>query len=235
MLLDLWNEYLYRPLFNFLIWMYNNWTEGNLGWAIVYLTIGLRLVLLPFTIVSERNKIKNQAIIDELKRVQKGYHKDPVLQKQEIRRVLKQRKVRPWSSVWVLAAQGLVLVLLYQVFLQGLTGEKVKILRLLYNFVDFPGAINTNFYGFDLGATHDWIWPGMVAVFLWIYIYYEYKKYKVKITSGDFTYFLLFPIGSFVVLWALPMVKSLFILTSLVFSVIIHFILRIFIRPAKPS
>ena len=35
MILNLWNDLLYQPLFNFLIWIYNTWTDGNLGWAVV--------------------------------------------------------------------------------------------------------------------------------------------------------------------------------------------------------
>ncbi|PIT86707.1 MAG: hypothetical protein COU33_01650, partial [Candidatus Magasanikbacteria bacterium CG10_big_fil_rev_8_21_14_0_10_43_6] len=222
MFAELWNEFLYRPLFNFLIWMYNNWTEGNMGWAIVYLTIFLRLALLPFTIVAERNKIKNRVLVDEIKKIEKGYKKDPILKNQEIRRVLRDKKIKPWSSVVSLGVQLLVLLLLYQVFMRGITGERVKILRLLYDFVDYPGTINTLFYGFELNMTHDGLWAGLVMVFLLLYIYGEYHQYKVKLTKGDLAYFLLFPILSFLVLYYLPMVKSLFVLTSLAISVLIH-------------
>lgn len=224
MIFDLWNEFLYRPLFNFLIWMYNNWTDGNMGWAIVYLTIILRIALLPFTISAERGKLKNKELVDDLKRIEKGYKKDPILKNQEIRRALKDKKIRPWSSAVSIGVQLLVLVLLYQVFMRGITGERVKILKLLYDFVDFPGNINTLFYGFELEAAKDWFWSGTVMATLMLYIYGEYHKYKVKLNKGDLAYFLLFPLATFVVLYMLPMVKSLFILTSLIFSFIVHFL-----------
>lgn len=230
----LWNEFLYRPLFNFLIWMYNNWTDGNMGWAIVYLTIFLRLVLLPFTIIAERNKIKNRTLVDEIKRIEKGYQKDQVLKNQEIRRVLRNKKIKPWSSVISLGTQFLVLILLYQVFMRGITGEKVKILRLLYDFVDFPGIINTRFYGFALDARHDWFWAGIVMIMLMFYIYGEFHQYKLKLNKGDLMYFLVFPLLSFFLLYYLPMVKSVFVMTSLICSVIIHFIVIIFFKP-KPD
>lgn len=231
MLFEFWNEFLYRPLFNFLIWMYNNWTEGNMGWAIVCLTVFLRLALLPFTIIAERNKIRNRVLVDEIKRIEKGYQKDPILKNQEIRRVLKDKRIRPWSSVISLGAQLLVLLLLYQVFMRGIAGERVRILRLLYDFVDYPGTINTLFYGFELNATHDWFWAGLVMVFLMLYIYGEYHQYKVKLTKGDLAYFLLFPILTFMVLYYLPMVKSLFVLTSLVISLVIHVLVVAFFKP----
>jgi len=220
MLIVFWNDYLYQPMFNLLIWIYSNWTDHNLGWAVVYLTIILRVVLLPFTFVTEKNKLKNEAMQEEVEKAIKELHYDPVLKKEEIRKILKKRKASPWSKIIVLGTQIIVLVLLYQVFLRGITGEKV--IRFLYPVIDFPGKINTIFYGFDLGKTHDLIWPGIVAIFLIVEIYLDYRQRKIGLNKADLWYFLLFPAFCFLALWWLPMVKSLFILTTLIFSVIIH-------------
>lgn len=202
----------------------------NFGWAVVYLTIILRLFLLPFTLVGERNRLRNAALLEELERVNRAYPNDPIIRKQEIRRILRKRRVQPWAKVVVLGIQFLVLVLLYQVFLRGITGE--KILKILYPSVDFPGAINLNFYGFDLGASHQLIWSGIVAIWLFIEIYFDYKRRKnVKLIKADLMYFFLFPLFVFAVLWWLPMVKSLFILTSMVFSAIIAQVSNLIFRP----
>lgn len=227
----IWNDFLYQPLFNLLIWLYNNWTDQSLGWAIVYLTIILRVVLLPFTIVTERDKAKNAELGEELERLEKDYKNDQILKNEEIRRVLKKRKVRPWAKAVVLGIQALVLVLLYQVFLRGITGEKV--LKALYSSVDFPGVINTIFYGFDLGTRHDILWAGIVGFWLLVEIYFDYRKRKIGLKKADLVYFLLFPAFVFMLLWWLPMVKSLFILTSLVFSAIVGGLIRMAFRPKK--
>lgn len=216
----IWHDYLYQPLFNALIWIYNNWANQNLGWAVVYLTIILRFILLPFTLVTEKNRRQEEELVKEVRRIDKEFHNDTLLKKEEVRRILKQKRVRPWSKLVSLGVQILVLVLLYQVFLRGITGD--KILKILYSWMDFPGKINTDFYGFDLGQTHDIVWPGIVAIFLLAEIYFDYRKKKLVLSKADLAYFLLFPAFSFFVLWLLPMVKSLFILTSCVFSVIIH-------------
>ncbi|MBP7060891.1 MAG: hypothetical protein KBA91_02850, partial [Candidatus Moranbacteria bacterium] len=73
MLSTLWNDFLYQPLFNFLIWVYNNWTDMNFGWSVVYLTVILRLVLLPFTLVSERNRVRNAELADDVRKLAKEY------------------------------------------------------------------------------------------------------------------------------------------------------------------
>jgi len=150
MLETIWNNLLFQPMFNVLIWLYENWAHSNLGWAVVYLTIGLRVLLLPLTFITEKNKTKNLELVGEMKRIDKEFHDDPVLKKQEARKILKQRKMSPWAKVASLGVQALVLVLLYQVFLRGITGE--KLIKFLYEWVDFPGSINVMFFGFDLGV-----------------------------------------------------------------------------------
>ena len=222
----LWHDYLYQPVFNALIWIYNNWTTANFGWAVVYLTIILRAILLPFTIIDERGKAKNKLLIVEIEKIAKSFPNDPILRKEEIRRVLRNRQIKPWAKTVVLGIQALVLVLLYQVFLRGITND--KIVKILYPFIDYPGVINVKFYGFDLGARHDYLWAGAVALWLLVEIYLSYRKRRA-INKSDLAYFLIFPVFIFFLLWWLPMVKSLFILTSMLFSVIVGwFIQRIF-------
>ncbi|MBU0661096.1 YidC/Oxa1 family membrane protein insertase [Patescibacteria group bacterium] len=231
MLEIIWNDLLYRPVFNGLIWIYNNWTNNSLGWAIVYLAVLSRVVLLPFTMVNEKAKADNLELQKELNRINREFAKDPVLKKEEVRKVLKKRKVRPWAKAIVLGIQALVLVLLYQVFLQGITGE--KILRVLYPFIEFPGKMNTVFYGFDLGMVHSVFWAGLVAAILMFEIYMELRKQKEGSGSSDLMYFILFPIAVFATLYILPMVKALFILTSIIFSFIVHQFSKIIFTPSK--
>ncbi|HOX61214.1 MAG TPA: YidC/Oxa1 family membrane protein insertase [Candidatus Magasanikbacteria bacterium] len=234
MITTIWHDFLYQPLFNALIWIYNNWTSYNFGWAVVYLTILLRFALLPFTILSERAATKNAALHREVHKLERELRNDPVLKKEEIRKILRARHVTPWSKIVVLGTQLLVLVLLYQVFIRGITGEKV--MKILYPFVNFPGAINLDFYGFNLGAVHTLFWPAAVAILLMAEIYIDYRsKHDIKLNKADLLYFIAFPAASFLLLWWLPMVKSLFILSSMCFSIIIHQIMKLFFRAPKPG
>ncbi len=231
MILEFWNTALYQPVFNFLIWIYSNWTDQNFGWAIIYLTLILRGLLLPLSVVQHMKRVQHQELGNDVGKIQKQFHNDEILKKQQIRKLLKQRKVNPWAKIASLAIQGLVLVLLYQVFLNGITGEKIY--SVLYSWIQFPGKINTMFYGFDLGKVQDLWWSGAVGLLLFLENYIPAKKNKRKFQKRDLSYFVLFPFAVFVLLWILPMVKSLFVLTSMVFSIIVDFILSIFIRAKK--
>ncbi len=214
LLIDIWNNFLYIPLFNGLIWLYNDWGKENLGYAVIILTVALRVVLLPLSIVSERNKIRYRLLDEELGKTEKAYKDDRVLLKEQVRGLLKKYKVNPWAKTLVLGIQALVLVLLYQVFIHGITYSK---LNVLYPFVARPEVINAKFYGFELGL-RDARWAGLVGLVLFAEIYLDQRRRKAKVARNEQIYAIFFPIMSFLILYALPMVKSVFILTSLAFS-----------------
>lgn len=213
----LWNEYLYRPVFNILIYFYNTVASQNLGVAVIYLTILLRLALLPFSVISVWKQGFYKKLSGEISKIALAHKNDSVLQNQEIREFLKVHRVNPWSKVIVLGVQALTLVLLYQVFMGGIRGNK---LNQLYSWVRRPDFVNTTFLGFDIG-THSLIWPVIVAVFLFVEISIEQKRKGAIILNADIVYKYFFPFFVFVTLYILPMVKSLFILTSLIFSAIV--------------
>lgn len=230
MLSYLWATYLYQPLFNALIWIYLNIADRNMGWAVVWLTIFLRIILLPLTFISERDAAREKDVQEQAKKAALAFKNDSVAQKEEIRRVMKKHRVSPWAKAALLGFQILVFVLLYQVFIRGITGE--RIIKLLYYWIDFPGKINTDFYGTNIGAVHDVFWPGIVAIYLFFSIYFnEFSRGKKD--SAKITFLFLFPLFTFTVLWYLPMVKSLFILTTMIFSDIITFIRKMMFSEKK--
>jgi len=229
MIVTIWNDLLYQPLFNGLIYIYNNWTDQNLGWAIVYLTVLLRTLLVPLTIVHLVRSKKNILLSEDVKKIEAQYKNDFVLKKQEIRKILKQRQVSPWAKALSLGIQGLVLLLLYQVFLHGITGKQM--LDFLYSFVAFPGTINVMFYNTNLGQVHTIFWPSVVALLLFVENYIEAKSTHVTFTKKDLNYLVLFPLAIFAVLWWLPSVKAIFVLTSMMFSIILNPVLSYLFGP----
>ena len=229
----IWQQYLYLPLFNFLVLLYLNYSLFNLGVAVIILTVLLRLVLLPFTILTERGKIIGLRIRNNLEEIRRDYLNDPVKQKVVIRQFLKKKKIRPWAKAVVLGIQGLVLVLLYQVFIGGInTQEK---LHLLYQGIARPDFINTKFLWFDI-AERDFVMAGIVAGYLFAQILINFWERRHALTKKEQIYSLLLPAIVFLILTILPSVKSIFVLTSLIISSIISMftlIIKIAIKRAK--
>ncbi|TAN32733.1 hypothetical protein EPN28_04430 [Patescibacteria group bacterium] len=231
MLSYIWFTFLYQPLFNALVWLYVNVAHQNLGWAVVWLTIFLRVLLLPFTIISYRDVGRQEKAQLEALKAARAYQGDLVAQKEIIRDIMRKNRISPWAKVLTLGVQLLVLVLLYQVFVRGITGEKV--IKILYPSIDFPGKINTEFYGFDIGARHDFIWAGAAALYLFISIMFA-SRHRKHWDGASAVYVVLFPLATFFALWLLPMVKSLFILTTMIFSDTIS-VLKALLFPAKKT
>lgn len=231
MFAEFWYSYLYQPLFNALIWIYGGIADKNMGWAVIWMTIFLRVFLLPLTIISERNAIRQVKAEVEAETAVKAYKNDSVAQKDIFRKVMNKYKISPWAKVITLGIQVLVLVLLYQVFVGGIGGEKM--FKTLYPVLDFPGKINNNFYGFDIGRARDMFWAGVCAVYLFMSILIE-NRGRQRWQSSEVTFLVIFPLFTAVILWFLPMVKSLFILTSMVFSDTIT-VIRKLVFPVKKS
>lgn len=227
---EFWFQFLYQPLFNALILIYNTIAEQNLGWAVVWLTVFLRLILLPLSIISEKNSLKQGEVEKKAEEMANAFRGDPVMMKEEYRNFMRKNKMSPWAKVIVLAVQILVLFLLYQVFMQGITGERV--IRVLYPWVDFPGSINILFYGFNIGEVHSGFWAFISAAFLFLVILFEHGV-RTPWKTQEATYLFVFPLATYLVLWYLPMVKSLFILTTMVFSVIIGLVSKVVLSQIK--
>lgn len=229
MLTLIWNKFLFLPLINALIYVYNNYTDQNIVWAVVILTIALRTLLIPFSILSERNKMKYDTLESELSVIEKQFGKDPVKQRELQRALLRKNHISPWAKTVVLLFQVILFLVLYRVFLGGVRG-KITI-DMLYHYVDYPQVINTDFYGFD-ASERSMLWAGIVGIVLFLEIWWEARRHN-GISKKEVWYMILFPLSAFGALSLLPMVKSVFVLTTIFYSGMISIISRSFSSSKK--
>lgn len=217
-----WTNYLYVPLFNLLVWLYNNYATYSMGVAVILLTIGLRICLLPFSILEIRREILEEDVKRQVKEIAKDFPTDPIARRRAIRALLKKKSVKPWAKAIVLTVQAIIFFLLYQVFITGINAETN--LHLLYSSVLRPDFINTHFLWFTIDAVN-LPFTGLVAAYLFAEIFFEQNILNDhEPQPRDHIFMLLFPAFSFLILSFLPAVKSIFILTSLIFSSIIQII-----------
>jgi membrane protein insertase Oxa1/YidC/SpoIIIJ len=192
----------------------------------------LRVALLPLTIVSFFNQRKNEQLDAEVYAMAKQFQHDPILQKTEVRRLLKAKRVSPWAKALSLAVQALVVLLLYEVFLFGLEGN--RILDYLYPWVAYPGNINTEFFGFDIGARYSVFWAGIVALWLFVESLIDIRKERV-LEKRDLTFLFLFPGAVFAFLWYLPIMKALFFFTAMVFTFVVGLVFKVVTAVSSPT
>ena len=219
-----WTTFFYAPLFNALIWLYNGPAQQNFGVAIIMLTVALRIVIFPLTILSERNKHIYDKVEAEIGDIEKAYKNDEEQQKERIRELLRSRHVSPWARTSSLLIQALVLIVLYQVFMSGI---RMNHFNVLYPGVTTPDFVFTDFLGTNLGR-RNWFWAAIVGVWLFLEISNDQRHHKETVTRADQFYRIAFPLFSFTALYILPAAKSIFILTSMCFSFIISSLSKTF-------
>lgn len=111
------------------------------GLAIVGLTILLRLVLLPFTIMQVRSARAIALITPEQQRIQKKYKDDPELMNQKIMELYREHKVSPFSSCLGFALQWPILI------------------AMIRALGAHPALETATFLGLKLGSPPDPWWP----------------------------------------------------------------------------
>ncbi len=198
---DAWNAYLVHPLLDTLLFLYRTAAFGNLGVAVIELTVLLRLALLPLTILAERSSARYERLSEDVAAIQGQYKNDPVLANEQVRELLKKRKINPWAKATVLLVQLAVLLALYQVFTRGALSPEVV----------------PTFFGMNLVERSVW-WALAVGAVLYLEIAHEQRQVEHLLGKQDAIYRYAFPIASVAVLALLPMVKALFVLTSMAFS-----------------
>ncbi|MDD3711309.1 MAG: YidC/Oxa1 family membrane protein insertase [Patescibacteria group bacterium] len=140
---NLFQAIFYQPILNLLVFLYNN--LGDLGLAIIFLTLIIKLILLPLSkksIKSQKALQELQPKIDELKAKFKG---DKQAMSLSLMALYKQNKVNPFSSCLPLLIQLPFFIAIFKVFRDGFAQNH---LDLLYPFVNNPELINTVSFGF---------------------------------------------------------------------------------------
>jgi YidC/Oxa1 family membrane protein insertase len=120
---------------------------GNLGLAIIFLTIIVKTILFPFSLAS----IKHQAALKKIQPLINDINKkytDKNERAMKTMELYKEHKANPFSGCLPLIIQIPIIIGLYQVFLKGSALDP----SILYSFVHAPEMISNIFLGVKLTA-----------------------------------------------------------------------------------
>ena len=87
----------------------------NYGWAIILLTVGLKVAFTPLTHMSYDSMRKMQAIQPKLKSIQERHKKDPTKMNREVMELYRRNKVNPMGGCLPMLAQIPIFIAFYQV------------------------------------------------------------------------------------------------------------------------
>lgn len=115
----MYNTLVYQPILNTLLWLYQL-LGGNLGLAIIALTLLVRAVLIPFTIPSLKSAQKIAKLKPELDKLKKKHAKDPKMLQEQQLALYKRNNVNPAGGCLPFIVQFIFLIALYRVFIDSL-------------------------------------------------------------------------------------------------------------------
>ncbi len=140
----------YDPLYNGLVALIDVVPGGDVGVAVILLTLVVKAALLPLSLKASRTQLAMKRLEPELARV-KATVADKAEQARRTMELYRANGVNPLSSLLTILIQIPIVIALYLVFFKG--GLPDVNLDLLYGFVPVPEEISMRFLGFlDVGG-----------------------------------------------------------------------------------
>lgn len=143
--MNLFHTFLYQPIFNLLVFLYNVLPGADVGFAIIALTVLIKLLLWPFMHTSLKSQKALQQIQPKIEELKTQFKDDKEALAKAMMELYQKEKVNPLSSCLPILIQLPVLIALYQVLLNGFGGDQMS---SLYPFIQNPGTISYTFLGF---------------------------------------------------------------------------------------
>ncbi|MDQ5883285.1 MAG: YidC/Oxa1 family rane protein insertase [Patescibacteria group bacterium] len=145
----MFNTIFYEPIYNALVFLVDVIPGGDIGFAIILLTIIIKFILLPLHKKAIVSQIKLKQLEPKINEIKEKYT-DKQEQAAKTFELYKQEKINPLSGCLPILIQLPIIFALYRVFLNGFDFSSAE---NLYSFVKSPEAVNLNFLGlFDLSV-----------------------------------------------------------------------------------
>jgi len=206
------NTYLYQPILSVLIFIYRYFSFHDLGIAIIFLTILVRIVLLPVFYKGAKDQALMQRLQPHIKKIQLDHKDDKEKQARAMMALYKKHHLNPFSGFLILLVQLPIFIVLFRIFNQELS-------NVVFDNRLFLGLI-------DLGV------KSLVLTVIAAILQYIQGKISLPVqnskippdksnplaSSGKFMVYIG-PVLTLVVLMNLPSALGLYWITSTVFSI----------------
>lgn len=147
MISNIWNVVLYQPLLNALAFLVSIIPGGDVGIAVILLTILVKLILFPLSQKSIESQAEMNILAPELNKIKmSGASKEE--QAKQTFELYKKHNTNPFSGCLLVLVQIPIIFALYFVFYKGISFQD----STLYSFIHAPEHMNMIFLGIlDIG------------------------------------------------------------------------------------
>lgn len=141
----IYHTFIYNPLYNLLVELFNLLPWIDAGIAVILLTVIVRLILFPISKKSVVTQVKMKELAPELEALKEKYKNNAEEQAKQTLALYKERGVNPFSGIFLLLIQLPIILALYKIFLHA--GFPNINTDVLYSFIKVPPAVNIEFLG----------------------------------------------------------------------------------------
>ncbi len=145
MISALFHTAFYNPIYNALVALIALVPGGDVGVAVILLTIGIRLLLLPFSLSAARTQRAMKILEPKIKALKETHKDDKEKEALETLALYREAEVNPFASILTAFIQIPVLLALYWVFRY----ESFTVVNMarLYSFTPIPHSVSLEFLG----------------------------------------------------------------------------------------
>lgn len=217
---------LYRPLFNLLIAFYIFLPGHDFGIAVILLTLLIKIILSPLSIGALKSQRALSKLQPKIKEIQTKFKHNREKMSRALMELYRKEKINPLSGCLPLLVQLPILIALYQVFLTGLSPEKISV--SLYGFLPRPSQLNLYFLGF-LNLKESNIYLALIAGITQYFqsklsfSFSENQKFSSREKALSFAFqkqmLYFFPVLTIILVWKLGAVIGLYWIVSTIYSI----------------
>lgn len=214
---------LYQPFFNLLVIFYEileKFTANpDMGIAVILFTVALRVILLPLSLASGESEDEKRKVGQLYEALQKRFKDEPLKLKEGKDKLIKENRHLVRAEVLDLGIQVAIALMLWRIFAEGLEGTD---LPLLYSFVPKPNLpFDLTFLG-SIDLSKPSVTLNVIsALLLFITETLSLTFSAYPITHNDRIMQLVVPAIVFLYLYTMPAGKKLFIISTLVITILI--------------
>ena len=180
---ELFNNLLFEPLYNALIFLIDVIPGADAGIAVVALTLIVKLILFPLSKQAVHTQIKMRELQGPLDEIKKKHKNNREEMGRAMLALYKEHKLNPFSGFALILIQIPVILALYWVFLRGGIPEINS--EILYSFVSTPEDVSMKFLGFlDIAESKNIILALLAAVTQHFQARFSFPKQPEK-KSGE--------------------------------------------------
>jgi YidC/Oxa1 family membrane protein insertase len=160
---ELFNDLLFIPLYNILVFFIDILPGGDLGFAVIALTLVVKFLLFPLSKSAVRTSIKSREIQGELEEIKTKYKDNREEMGRAMLELYKKHQINPFSGIALIFIQLPVILALYWVVYRG--GFPAINPDLLYSFLSVPENVNVNFLGmFNISESKGFVLAFLAAI-----------------------------------------------------------------------